>query len=91
MTPENRLLCSRNRAIAMPKPIDHWEWNDPTFAEWRHAVNARLKNVYLITIEDAGIDEQDLRSRWKRKEPPHNYVDWFALKYDLDLKSAFGL
>ena len=44
----------------MPKPIDHWEWNEPSFAKWRRAVNARLKDVYLITIEDAGIDEQEL-------------------------------
>jgi hypothetical protein len=75
----------------MPKPIDHWEWNDLSFAKWRQAVSARLKDVYLITIADAGIDEQDLKSHWETKEPPYNYVEWFALKYDLDPKSAVGL
>lgn len=70
---------------------DHWEWNEPTFAKWREAVNARLRNVYMITIEDAGIDEQDLKSHWATKESPYNYVEWFALKYDLDPRSAVGL
>lgn len=75
----------------MPKPVDHWEWNSPTFLNWRRAVNARLKDVYVITIEDAGTDDEDLRSHWEAKESPFNYVEWFAFKYDLDPKSAVGL
>jgi hypothetical protein len=74
----------------MSKPLDHWKWNGPTFASWREAVNKRLHNVYMITIEDAGIEEADLTSHWKTKESPYDYVEWFALKYDLDPITSFG-
>jgi hypothetical protein len=75
----------------MPKPLeDYWKWNNPSFAKWCEAVNHRLKNVYMITIEDAGIDEADLTSHWETKESPYDYVEWFARKYDLDAKPAFG-
>ena len=76
----------------MPKPLeDHWKWNNPSFAKWCEAVNHRLQNVYMITIEDAGIDEADLKSHWETEESPYDYVEWFALKYDLDSKAAYGL
>jgi hypothetical protein len=46
----------------MPQHLDHWKWNSPSFAEWCEAANHRLLNVYMITIEDAGVDEADLKS-----------------------------
>jgi hypothetical protein len=75
----------------MPKVADHWTWSQMTFANWRHAVDHRLKAVYLITLDDAGISDEYLKPHWESKEAPNNFVEWFALKYDLDPKSAFWL
>lgn len=75
----------------MKKSRDHWVWSEISFAEWRRAVNRRLKDVYVITIDDAGIDHDRLSSHWEMKQPPYEFVEWFANKYDLDPKSAFGL
>lgn len=48
-------------------------------------------SVYLITLEDAGFSEEELRIHWEDKEAPYSFVEWFALKYDLDPKSAVWL
>ena len=37
---------------------DDWAWTDISFAKWRVTVNRRLKEVYLITVIDAGIDDK---------------------------------
>ena len=74
----------------MPEPLDDWKWHSPTFASWREAVNHRLQNTYMITIEDAGIEDADLTSHWETKESPYDYVEWFALKYDLEPITSFG-
>lgn len=76
--------------VGVPKPLDHWKWNDPTFANWCEVVNQRLQNVYMITIADAGIEKSDLATRWQAKESPYDYVEWLALKFDLDPISSFG-
>jgi hypothetical protein len=34
---------------------DKWAWADIGFAEWREAVDSRLKEIYLITIDDAAV------------------------------------
>jgi hypothetical protein len=70
---------------------DGWSWTEIGFADWRGAVDRRLEEVYLITIDDAGIDEERLSSHWQMKQPPYEFVEWFGNKYDLDPKSAFGL
>ena len=70
---------------------DGWEWTEPSFVNWRDAVNRRLEDIYLITIDDAGIDDERLLSHWEMKQPPYEFVEWFGNKYDLDPKSAFGL
>lgn len=75
----------------MPEKIDHWSWNEMSFQEWRTVVNDRLLDVYLISIEDAGIDDEDLTPHWEMKQAPYEFVEWFGLKYDLDPKSAVGL
>ena len=62
-----------------------------TYAAWRTAVNNRLHAVYLITVDDAGIPEEDLRAHWKHNEDPHDFVEWFALKRDLDPRTVFRL
>jgi hypothetical protein len=75
----------------MERKKDGWEWTELSFAKWRSAVNRRLKDVYLVTIDDAGIDDEGLSSHWQMKQPPYEFVEWYAIKYDLDPKSAFGL
>jgi hypothetical protein len=75
----------------MKSPKDDWSWTDISFAKWRSAVNRRLKEIYLITIDDAGIDDEFLTSHWKTKQSPYEFAEWFGIKYDLDPKSAVGL
>jgi hypothetical protein len=75
----------------MKRIRDDWVWNEISFAEWRSAVNRRLEEVYVTTIDDAGIDDDRLSSHWEMKQSPYEFVEWFANKYDLDPKSAFGL
>jgi hypothetical protein len=70
---------------------DNWAWREVSFAKWRGAVNRRLKDIYVITIDDAGIDDDRLLSHWQMKQSPYEFVAWFGNKYDLDPKSAFGL
>ena len=70
---------------------DNWAWKEVSFSKWRNAVNRRLKDVYLITIDDAGIDDERLSSHWQMKQSPYEFVGWFGIKYDLDPKSAIGL
>jgi hypothetical protein len=70
---------------------DDWAWTEFSFAKWRDAVNRRLKEVYVITINDAGIDDEFLTSHWEMKQSPYEFVEWFGNKYDLDPKSAVGL
>ena len=48
----------------MERIKDGWEWTELSFSEWRNAVNRRLRDVYLITVDDAGIDDERLSSHW---------------------------
>ena len=75
----------------MAKKIDHWSWSTMNFQDWRTAVDDRLLDVYLISLDDAGIGDDDLAPHWESNQPPYEFVEWFALKYDLDPKSAVGL
>jgi len=52
----------------MKKIEDDWAWTEISFAKWRAAVNRRLKKIYVITINDAGIDDEFLMSHWKMKQ-----------------------
>jgi hypothetical protein len=70
---------------------DGWTWADTSFAEWRNNIDHRLEEIYVITIVDAGIDDEFLKSHWKMKQSPYEFVEWFGKKYDLDPKSAVGL
>ena len=73
------------------KPKDHWAWQELSFPKWRCAVDRRLEDVYVITINDVGIDDDMLHSHWQMKQSPYEFVEWFGVKYDLDPKSAFGV
>jgi hypothetical protein len=67
------------------KPIkDGWTWTETTFANWRTAADRRLKEIYSITLDDAGVDDEFLLTHWKDKEPPFEFVLWYGDKYDLD-------
>jgi hypothetical protein len=54
------------------------------YGDWRAAVDQRLNEIYCITMEDAGLDEQYLIEHWKSNEVASNFVAWFGNKYDLD-------
>ncbi|SED64542.1 hypothetical protein [Bradyrhizobium erythrophlei] len=69
---------------------DGWAWTDMTFSEWSMAVNRGLKDIYAISIADAGIDRKLLKSHWEEKEAPFDFVSWFGNKYDLDPRQMFG-
>jgi hypothetical protein len=78
-------------SFSMNKSSDYWTWSNISPKRWRGAVNLRLRSVYLVTINDAGIDDELLRSHWEMKEPANEFVEWFATKYDLEPKSSVGL
>ena len=75
----------------MKKLKDEWTWTEISFSRWRNVANRRLKEIYLITTSDAGIDDQFSKSHWEMKQSPYEFVEWFGNKYDLDPKSAVGL
>jgi hypothetical protein len=75
----------------MKKPKDDWAWTEISFAKWRVAVNRRLRDIYAIGINEAGIDDEILTTHWEMKQSPYAFVEWFGIKYDLDPISAFGL
>ena len=62
-----------------------------SFQKWRDVADRRLKDIYLIDFDDAGVDDNYLASHWEAKQSPYEFVEWYALKYDLDPKYAVGL
>jgi len=70
---------------------DGWSWSEIGFADWRHAIDLRLDEVYAITIEDAGLDDECLKSHWNDEEPPFEFVRWFGDKYDLEPRKPVWL
>lgn len=74
----------------MKNSTDGWEWTEIKFVKWRAAVNRRLKDIYAISVADAGIDDEFLKAHWEEKEPPFEFVLWFGNKYDLDPSESFG-
>jgi len=70
---------------------DKWAWKEISFRKWRNVVDRRHKSVYLVTINDAGIDNEMLASHWQAKKSPYEFVEWFSIKYDLEPKYTFGL
>ena len=51
---------------------------------WRGVVDKRLQEIYCITIEDAGFDEDYLTHHWRSNEPAFEFVKWFGDKYGLE-------
>ena len=54
------------------------------FEKWRQQANRELKTRYSIDFCDAGLTEKDLRSYFESFEAPEEFVEWFAIKYDLN-------
>jgi hypothetical protein len=75
----------------MSNDVDHWTWSETSFQNWRSAVDRRLKDMYLIGLDDAGIDNEYLKPHWEGKQSPYEFVEWHTLKYDLEPKTAFWL
>jgi hypothetical protein len=61
------------------------------YPEWRDAVDKRLLEIYCISIEDAGFDEEYLTNHWQSNEEPSEFVEWYGNKYDLTSASEIGL
>jgi hypothetical protein len=55
-----------------------------SYRDWRDAVDRRLLQIYCITIEDVGFDEEYLTNHWQSNEAPFDFVEWLGNKYDLD-------
>jgi hypothetical protein len=60
-----------------------------SYDDWRVAVDQQLSEIYCITIEDAGFDEEYLIAHWQSDEPPSDFIKWFGNKYDLDPIQSF--
>jgi len=54
-----------------------------SYISWRKTVDKVLKSTYAITVEDAGIGDQQLVPHWEGRESPEEFVSWFGTKYDL--------
>lgn len=59
------------------------------YSDWRNAVDKRLQQIYCITLEDAGPDEDYLGKHWQSGETPSEFVEWYGNKYDLDPITLF--
>ena len=57
---------------------------DESYREWRDAVDRHLHQIYCLSIEDAGFDEDYLLNQFRSKEAPGDFVPWYGNKYDLD-------
>ena len=55
-----------------------------SFDEWRDQVNKLFLKHCVMTIEDAGVEDGELRKFYDQPWTPIQYVEWFAKKYDLD-------
>jgi hypothetical protein len=68
----------------MKKMKDSWAQVGSSFTERRSAVDRRIKEIYAITIDDAGIADDHLKSHWQTEQSPNEFVEWFGMKFDLE-------
>jgi hypothetical protein len=57
--------------------------SEDDFGKWRQLSERELKTRYSIDFDDAGLTETDLRSLFESFKVPAEFVEWFAIKYDL--------
>ena len=46
-----------------------------------------MLDIYVITIDDSGVDDEYLTPHWEMKQSPYEFVEWFGIKYDLTPRS----
>lgn len=56
---------------------------DTDFRKWKSAVDETLMQIYSISIEDSGIDDEYLKTHFGMPQTPLDFVKWFGDKYDL--------
>jgi hypothetical protein len=61
------------------------------FAKWKGAADAVMLKIYGIDLDDAGVDDERLKSHWTSGEAPEKFVEWFGEKYDLISKRDMGI
>jgi hypothetical protein len=61
------------------------------FKRWKITVDAAMRKNYGIDSEDAGIDDERLKSHWAAGDAPKRFVQWFGDKYDLLSKRDMGI
>ena len=54
-----------------------------TFMPWREEVNRLLLRDYYIDLCMAGIEDEYLLVHYDMNQVPADFVEWFAIKYDL--------
>ena len=47
-----------------------------------------MKSHYAITIDDAGLTDQELNVHWEARESPNEFVSWLGRKYDLTIADS---
>jgi len=52
-------------------------------SDWTRRVNAIMTSEYAITLDDVGLDASDIHRYRQSEADPHEFVRWFARKYDL--------
>ncbi len=61
------------------------------FVEWKRMADSIMSAIYGIDTNDAGLDDERLRSHWTAGEKPEAFVEWFGQKYDLISKREMGI
>jgi hypothetical protein len=69
---------------------DGWSWSEIGFTDWRRVVDLRLNEVYAITIEDAGFDDEFLKSHWDEKSHHLSLYDGLTKSTVWSQESQFG-
>jgi hypothetical protein len=62
-----------------------------SFERWRKASDAFMSKIYGIDTDDAGLDDEWLKSHWSSGDTPQDFVEWFGRKYDLTSKRDAGI
>lgn len=68
--------------------------NDELPAEcvaWLAEVNRIMKRDWYLDSDGAGWSRENILRYWGYGDPPEEFVDWFAEKYDLiDFRTGWG-
>jgi hypothetical protein len=62
-----------------------------SFSRWKKETDAVMSDLYGIDTDDAGLDEEWLKSHWSSGQTSKDFVEWFGLKYDLTSKREVGI